>query len=155
MIFYGRDKSHKQRKKIEKKHIKLKEEERQPLLLLIDHFEIEVSFVLTTKINTNRIAPKAQSGSRSDRGAIGMDFLELRPKLKKRVNKRKHSHQNTNNSKSIEIEEKDMIHCSKNKVSFEKVKRTVIYDKVDEEKEDRVFAKVQHYPVDLNGKLLT
>ena len=57
-----------------------------------------------------------------------MDFLEFmgKPKHPKR---RKCSYQNRSNTRHIEIEEKDSIEIKNNKVSFEQVKKTVIYNK--------------------------
>jgi hypothetical protein len=73
------------------------------------------------------------STSKSDNG-IGMDFLEFQPRSKKNMKKRKHSYQNTSNTRHIEIEEKDSIEIKNNKVSYEQVKKTIIYNKHENKK---------------------
>ena len=57
-----------------------------------------------------------------------MDFLDFKLKQKRKSRQRKHSLENTKPDKRIMIEEKDSIRCTRNKLSIEKSKRTVIYD---------------------------
>ena len=75
------------------------------------------------------------STSKSDRGALGMEFLDFKPKQRSQHSKRKHSYQNTTKERHIEIEEKDSIEFNKNKVSYAKVKKTVIYNKTERSNE--------------------
>lgn len=83
------------------------------------------------------------STSKSDKGALGMDFLEFKPKNKKRSKKRKVSYQNIKDEKRIEIEEKDSIEVQKNKVSYEQIKKTVIYNKTERNKDSKEYKRLK------------
>ena len=93
----------------------------------------------------NTLQEKYQkSASKSEKADMGMDFLDFRPKIKKKkLNWRKHSLQDTSNARRIEIEEKDSIEFKKNKVSIENFKKTVIYNKTDKRRNSNTYAPLK------------